>query len=150
MEELTMKKNVFKLVVLSFGLVMMMIFASCNDGGGSSSTTPTVLYDVTGTWEVGTTGTQNLVLHLTQDGQGNITGTVDRSVASGGYDYGTIISGSNVDNTINIHATFATEHYIFDGAVTDATNMSGTITSYYEPKEQNRVYEDPFTATLNQ
>ena len=146
-----MKRNVFKLVVLSLGLVTMMIFASCNGGGGgSSSTTPTTLYDVTGTWEVGTTSTQNLVLHLTQDGQGNITGTVDRSVASGGYDYGTVISGSNVNNTINIHVLFATQHYIFDGTVTDATNMSGTLTSYYEPKEQNRVYEDAFSATLSQ
>jgi hypothetical protein len=146
-----MKKNVFKLVVLSLCLVTLTIFASCNDGGSSSSTTPSVLYDVTGRWLVATaSGSSNVALNLTQDAQGNITGTVDRSLSSGAYDTGNIISGSNVNNTINIHALFGTQHYIFDGTVTDATNMSGMLTSYFEPKDQNPVYEEAFTATLNQ
>jgi hypothetical protein len=145
-----MKRNVLTRVLLSLCLVTLTIFASCNSGG-SSSTTPTTLYDVTGTWFVGkSSGASNVVLHLTQDAQGNITGTVDRSVSSGGHDTGTIISGSNVNNTINIHALFGTMHYIFEGTVRDADNMDGTLTSYYEPKEQNQVYEEAFTATRAQ
>jgi hypothetical protein len=147
MEELTMKRNVLTFVVLSLCLVMLTIFASCNGGGGSSSTTPTTLHDVTGSWYVGTSGgSTNLVLNLTQDTQGNITGTMNRGTSIG-TDTGTIISGSNVNNTINIHVLFGTQHYIYEGKVKDADNMSGTLTSYYEPKDQNRVYEETFTAT---
>ena len=149
MEVLPMKRNVLTLILLSLCLVMLTIFASCN-GGGSSSTTPTTLYDVTGTWYIGTSGgSTNLVLYLTQDAQGNITGTLARGTSIGA-DTGPIISGSNVNNQVNIHVTFATEHYIFEGTVKDEDNMGGILTSYYEPRDQNTVYEEGWNATRAQ
>ena len=147
MEVLPMKRNVLTRVLLSLCLVTLIIFASCN-GGGSSSTTPKTVYNITGKWFVGTQHTVNIVLDLVEDVQGNITGTVYRSSQSRpAHDYGTIISGSNVNNTVNIHVLFATQHYIFEGTVRDADYIHGTLTSYYEPKEQNRVYEEAFVAT---
>jgi hypothetical protein len=144
-----MKKYASLCLLLSFCAVFLMV-AGCDDGGSSSSTSPATLYDVTGTWEVATSSvSSNLVLHLSQDAQGTITGTADRS-STLGYDYGTVIAGSNNNNTIYIHVLFTTHHFEFNGTVNDANNMGGMLENYYEPKDQNRVYEEAWTATRSQ
>jgi hypothetical protein len=143
-----MKKHVSLLVLLSFCVGTFLMLAGCD--GGSSSTSPAPLYNVTGTWEVATASvSSNLVLHLSQDAQGTITGTADRS-STLGYDYGNVIAGSNLNNEIYIHVLFTTHHYEFSGTVRDADNMSGNLINYYEPKDQNRVYEEAWGATRSQ
>ena len=130
-----MKRNLIVLSLLSLCLVAIMLFASCNGGGGSSSTTPSVLYDATGTWQVGWAPGANmgmLVLFLTQDAGGNITGTVERATATGGWDPGTITSGSNVNNVITITILMSDQMtIILEGRITDANNMSGSSRNYY-------------------
>ena len=130
-----MKRNIIVLSLLSLCLVAIMLFASCNDGGGSSSTTPSVLYDATGTWNVGWAPGANmgmLRLFLTQDANGNITGTVERATLTGGWDPGTITSGSNVNNAITITILMSDQMtIILDGTITDANNMSGSSRNYY-------------------
>ena len=134
MEVVLMKRNIVVLSLLSLCLVAIMIFASCN-GGGSSSTTPTTLYDATGTWEVGWAPGANmgmLRLFLTQDANGNITGTVERATLTGGWDAGTITSGSNVNNAITITILMSDQMtIILEGTITDASNMSGSSRNYY-------------------
>ncbi len=130
-----MKRNVFILALLSLCLVAVMVFSSsCGDGGGDGGTSPTQLFDVTGTWEVGWgpgANMGNLVLHLTQDANGNITGNVERSVP-GGYDRGTITSGLNANNAITITILFDDQQtLILEGTVTGANNMGGTSRNYY-------------------
>ena len=130
-----MKRNLIVLSLLSLCLVAIMLFASCNGDGGSSSTTPSVLYDATGQWLVGWAPGANmgmLRLFLTQDASGTITGTVERATLTGGWDPGTITSGSNVNNAITITILMSDQMtIILDGTITDADNMSGSSRNYY-------------------
>ena len=124
-----MKKGLWLFLLLSLVCVcMMMGFTGCSSSS-SSSTSPSTPVDVTGDWEVAAVGWGNLVYHLTQDAQGNITGTIDRSAADGGTDTGTVTSGSNVDNNITINAVFDDGMTLsLTGRASDANNMSGTYT----------------------
>ena len=134
-----MRKNV-SMLILSLCLVIIMIFASCNGGnGGSSSTTPAPLYNVTGRWEVGGPGIL-LVLHLTQNADGSITGTGD----AGGY--GGTVTGTNVNNKIHLIMTYSDGMVcVFDGDVEDANNMRGRYSVYWDPN--NPFQEDAWSAT---
>ena len=132
-----MKRNLIVLSLLSLCLVAIMLFASCNGGGGSSSTTPSVLYDATGTWEVGWAPGANmamLVLFLTQDANGTITGRVERALPGGaGWDKGDIQPGSsNINNNLTIRILMEDQMtIILEGTITDANNMNGSSRSYY-------------------
>jgi hypothetical protein len=138
MEVILMKRHIFLFTLLSLCLVGAMILSGCGDG--DDSTTPTTLYDVTGTWEVGAVGLGNLVLILTQDASGNITGTALR-----GGDGGVVTSGSNTNNSITITILFDDQQtLILTGTVRDANNMDGTYQSYYDP---NAVDTDVWSAT---
>lgn len=129
-----MKRNIIVFSLLSLCLVAIMLFASCN-GGDDGDSSPSVLYDATGTWEVGWAPGADmgmLVLYLTQDAGGNITGTVERATIAGGWDTGTITSGSNVNNAITITILFEDQMtLILEGTITDANNMSGSSRNYY-------------------
>ena len=133
-------KRYVSLVLL--GLVVFGIMLSgCSSSSSSSS--PSKLFDVTGIWVVEKVGMGNLVFHLNQDAQGNISGTVDRSVV-GASDNGTITGGSNTNNNITIDIRFddgmtAT----FTGTVTDVNNMNGRYTD-----SQNS--SDAWSATRSQ
>lgn len=131
-----MKKKSFLLMLLSLCLAFVMVFAiGCGDDDGDGDVTgPTTLIDVTGDWEISGPGLGLNVLHLVQDTQGNITGTVDRAVATGGWDNGTVTSGSNVNNTINITIVYDDGMTLeLTGVLSDANTVSGTYRSYYDP-----------------
>jgi hypothetical protein len=140
MEVILMKRHVFLFTLLSLCLVGVMILSGCGDGDDDNGTTPSVLYDVSGTWNVGSVGLGNLVLILAQDASGNITGTALR-----GGDGGTVTSGSNTNNSITITILFVDQMtLILTGTVRDADNMDGTYQSYYDP---NAVDTDVWSAT---
>ena len=133
-------KRYVSLVLLGLVVFGMMV-SGCSSSSSSSS--PSTLFDVTGTWEVAAVGMGNLVFHLTQDAQGNISGTVDRSVV-GASDTGTITGGSNTNNNITINITFSDGMTAtFTGTVTDANNMNGR----YTDSQQNT---DAWSATRSQ
>jgi hypothetical protein len=147
MEELVMKRNLAVFTLLSLCLVAIMVFSvSCgDDDDDDNGTSPTTLFDVTGTWEASGPGLGLWVLHLVQDAQGNITGTVDRASAAGGWDNGTVTSGSNTNNNITINILFDDQMTLeLTGTASDANNMSGTYRSYYDP---NSVDTDVWSAT---
>ena len=142
-----MKRNIVVFILLSLCLVAVMMFSSsCGDGDGDGGTSPsTTPVDVTGTWEVSGPGLGLTVLHLIQDANGNITGTVDRAVPSGGYDYGAVTSGSNINNNITITIVFDDLQTLeLTGIASDANNMNGTYRSYYDP---SAVDTDAWSAT---
>jgi hypothetical protein len=130
-----MKRNIIVLSLLSLCLVAIMLFASCNGGDGDGDSSPSELYNATGTWNVGWAPGANmgmLVLYLTQDASGTITGTVERATLTGGWDPGTITSGSNVNNAITITILMSDQMtIILEGTITDANNMSGSSRNYY-------------------
>lgn len=140
-----MKKKSFLLMLLSLCLALTMVFAvSCGDDDDDSPTTPTTPINVTGTWEISGPGLGLNVLHLVQTGQ-TITGTVDRAVAAGGWDYGAITAGSNVNNTISITIVYDDMMTLeLTGTLSDANTVSGTYRSYYDP---SAVDTDSWTGT---
>lgn len=131
-----MKRNVFLSTLLSLCLVFAVILPGCGDDDDDNGTTPSVLYDVTGTWEVGAPGLV-LVLQLTQNADGTITGTAVRTGDT------VALTGTNINNNITLSIVFAPDDFInMTGIVEDENNMSGTLTT------QTTVgYTDPWTAT---
>ena len=130
-----MKRTVFLFTLLSLCLVFAMILPGCGDGDDDGDSSPSELYNATGTWNVGWAPGANmgmLVLYLTQDASGTITGTVERATLTGGWDPGTITSGSNVNNAITITILMSDQMtIILEGTITDANNMSGSSRNYY-------------------
>lgn len=141
-----MKKTWLHLLLSLFLAISLLLLGGCSDDDDDNDvTTPTTRFDVTGDWGLSGPGLGLIVLHLVQDGNGNITGTVDRANTAGGTDTGNITAGSNVNNTINITILFADNMTLeLTGTVTDANTMSGTYRSYYDP---SAVDEAAWSAT---
>jgi hypothetical protein len=120
-----MKKTIILALIMS---LCVLGLTACSESSSSSS--PSVLINITGTWEVGAPGLA-VVWTITQDGNGNLTGTAARTGDVG------ILTGTNNNNTINIHVVYSDATVDFTGTVVDNDNMNGTYSDSYGTTGEN-------------
>jgi hypothetical protein len=76
MEVSMMKNNSLVVAVFSLCVMTVLMMSGCGSESSSSSTSPTTVIDVTGAWNLALESYPPMTLNLTQDANGNITGTV--------------------------------------------------------------------------
>jgi hypothetical protein len=131
LEEFVMKKKTLLLMLLSLCLALTMVLAiGCSDDDDDDDVTgPSTPINISGIWQVAADNWGNLVLTITEDASGNITGTASRSI-TGGETITGVVTGTNVNNTVSITVTFDAEFITLNGTVDAQNAMSGTYTDF--------------------